>query len=207
MLNPARLHRVCSVIFRHVSEMTAPEIITKTARDASAPARTSGISDPPTIQVLVARDNLQGSREIRVCVRQQSRTINSFPKVSLPCRSRDVRSSWDRRHVLWAFTSGAMKSLWNCGGDLGPTGFTWSTQSKTVESPQSLPGIEGFAQVCPFYGACVRKTLAVAMSNGERDFVVVGSARRRRERRHRCFLRHEEMAVHMALARAAHHAV
>ena len=45
------------------------------------------------------------------------------------------------------------------------------------------------------------------MSNGERDFVVVGSARRRRERRLRCFLRHEEMAVRMALARAAHHAV
>ena len=34
-----------------------------------------------------------------------------------------------------------------------------------------------------------------------------GSARRRRERRLRCFLRHEEMAVRMALARASHHAV
>ena len=45
------------------------------------------------------------------------------------------------------------------------------------------------------------------MSNGERDFVVVGSARRRRERRLRCFLRHEEMAVRMALAHATHHAV
>ena len=44
------------------------------------------------------------------------------------------------------------------------------------------------------------------MSNGERDFVV-GSARRRRERHLRCFLRHEEMAVRMALARASHHAV
>ena len=32
-------------------------------------------------------------------------------------------------------------------------------------------------------------------------------ARRRRERRLRCFLRHEEMAVRMALARATHHAV
>ena len=57
-----------------------------------------------------------------------------------------------------------------------------------------------------FCGAFARKTLAVAMSNGERGFVV-GSARRRRERRLRCFLRHEEMAVRMALARATHHAV
>ena len=61
--------------------------------------------------------------------------------------------------------------------------------------------------MCPVCGAFVRKTLAVAMSNGERDFVVVGSARRRRERRLRCFLRHEEMAIRMALARATHHAV
>ena len=51
----------------------------------------------------------------------------------------------------------------------------------------------------PFFcGAFMRKTPAVAMSNGERD-IVVGSARRRRERRLRCFLRHEEMAVRMAL--------
>ena len=35
----------------------------------------------------------------------------------------------------------------------------------------------------------------------------VGSARRRRERRLRCFLRHEQMAVPVALARATHHAV
>ena len=47
---------------------------------------------------------------------------------------------------------------------------------------------------------------AVAMSNGERVFVV-GSARRRRERRLLCFLRHEEMVVRMALARSTHHAV
>ena len=60
--------------------------------------------------------------------------------------------------------------------------------------------------MCLVCGAFVRKTLAVAMSNGERDFVVVGSARRRRERRLRCFLRHEEMAIRMALARATHHA-
>ena len=53
----------------------------------------------------------------------------------------------------------------------------------------------------------MRKTLAVAMSNGERDYAATGSARRRRERRLRCFLRHEEMAVCMALARATHHAV
>ena len=33
------------------------------------------------------------------------------------------------------------------------------------------------------------------------------STRRRRERRLRCFLRHEEMAVRMALARASHRAV
>ena len=65
---------------------------------------------------------------------------------------------------------------------------------------------QGFAQVCPFCAACVRKTLAVFMSNGERDFDI-GSARRKRERRLRCFLRHEEIAVRMALARATHHAV
>ena len=35
----------------------------------------------------------------------------------------------------------------------------------------------------------------------------VGSARRRRQGRLRCFLRHEEMAARMALARATHHAV
>ena len=64
-----------------------------------------------------------------------------------------------------------------------------------------------FTKCVFFFGASVRKTLAFAMSNGERDFVVVGSARRRRERRLRCFLRHEEMAVRMALARATHHAV
>ena len=58
-----------------------------------------------------------------------------------------------------------------------------------------------------FCGAFVRKTLAVAMYNGGRDFVVVGSVRRRRERRLCCFLRHEEMAVRMALARASHQAV
>ena len=45
------------------------------------------------------------------------------------------------------------------------------------------------------------------MFNGERAPDVVGSARRRRERRLRCFLRHEEMAASMALARASHHAV
>ena len=56
-------------------------------------------------------------------------------------------------------------------------------------------------------GAFVRRTLAVAMFNGERAPDVVRSARRRRERRLRCFLRHEEMAVRMALARATHHAV
>ena len=62
-------------------------------------------------------------------------------------------------------------------------------------------------KLCPLCGACVRKTSAVAMSNGERDYVATGSARRRRERRLRCFLRHEEMAARMALARATHHAV
>ena len=64
-------------------------------------------------------------------------------------------------------------------------------------------------QCALFCGACVRKTLAVAMFNGERapDADVGGSARRRRERRLRCFLHHEEMAVRMALARASHHAV
>ena len=56
-------------------------------------------------------------------------------------------------------------------------------------------------------GACVRKTSAVAMSIGERDSLHVGSARRRRERRLCCFLRHEGMAVRMALPRATHHAV
>ena len=45
------------------------------------------------------------------------------------------------------------------------------------------------------------------MFNGERALDVVGSARRRRERRLRCFLRCEEMAVRTALARATHHAV
>ena len=45
------------------------------------------------------------------------------------------------------------------------------------------------------------------MSSGERDPMYVGSARRRRKRRLRCFLRHEEMAVRMALARATYHAV
>ena len=55
--------------------------------------------------------------------------------------------------------------------------------------------------------AFLRKTLAVAMFNGERTPDVSGSARRRRERRLRCFLRHEEMAVRMALARATHHAL
>ena len=38
----------------------------------------------------------------------------------------------------------------------------------------------------------MRRTSAVAMFNGERAPDVVGSARRRRERRLRCFLRHEE---------------
>ena len=60
--------------------------------------------------------------------------------------------------------------------------------------------------MCPFCGACVRETPAVAVSKGERDFVV-GSARRRCERLLRCFSHHEEMAVRMALARATHHAV
>ena len=47
------------------------------------------------------------------------------------------------------------------------------------------------------------------MFNGDRapDANAGGSARRKRERRPRCFLRHEEMAVRMALARASHHAV
>ena len=35
--------------------------------------------------------------------------------------------------------------------------------------------------------------------------VDVGFARRRRERRLRCFLRHEEMTVRMAVAGAVHH--
>ena len=39
------------------------------------------------------------------------------------------------------------------------------------------------------------------------DIDVVGSARRRRERLLRCFLRHEEMAVRMALTRATHRVV
>ena len=67
--------------------------------------------------------------------------------------------------------------------------------------------LKGFAQVCPYCGACLRKTSAVAMFNGERDSMNDGSARRRREWRLLCFLRHEEMAVRMALARATHHAV
>ena len=58
--------------------------------------------------------------------------------------------------------------------------------------------------MCPFFWGGAS---AVAMSNGERDSMYVGSAGRRRERRLRCFLRHEEMAVRMALARATHHAV
>ena len=49
-----------------------------------------------------------------------------------------------------------------------------------------LQNFQGFAQECPFCGTCVRKTSAVAMSNGERD-LFVGSARRRRDRRDRCF--------------------
>ena len=48
-----------------------------------------------------------------------------------------------------------------------------------------------------FCGAFVRKTLAVAMSNGERDFVV-GSARRRRERRLRCFSMKRDGGTHGA---------
>ena len=65
--------------------------------------------------------------------------------------------------------------------------------------------LKGFAQVCPSFGASLRKTSAVAMPIGERDSMYVDSARRRWERRHLCFLRHEEMAVLMALARAKHH--
>ena len=50
--------------------------------------------------------------------------------------------------------------------------------------------------VCVFFcGAFVRKTPAVAMSNGERDSWLLAPRR------------HEEMAVRMALARASHHAV
>ena len=41
------------------------------------------------------------------------------------------------------------------------------------------------------------------MSMAERD--VATSARRRRERQLRSFLRHEELSVKMALARALHH--
>ena len=43
------------------------------------------------------------------------------------------------------------------------------------------------------------------MHCGERAPVDVGSARRRRERRLRCFLRHEEMTVRMAVVAAVHH--
>ena len=43
------------------------------------------------------------------------------------------------------------------------------------------------------------------MSNGERAPVDVGCARRRREGRLRCFLRHDEMTVRMAVAAAVHH--
>ena len=68
-----------------------------------------------------------------------------------------------------------------------------------------LTNKQGFAQVCLFLSACVRKTLAFAMSNGERIHYDFGSARRRRERRLRCFLRHEEMTVRMAVAAAVQH--
>ena len=44
---------------------------------------------------------------------------------------------------------------------------------------------------------------AVAM-NGERDCSGAGSARRRRERRQRSWLRHEQLSVKMALSAAAH---
>ena len=54
---------------------------------------------------------------------------------------------------------------------------------------------------------CLRTPLVLlqrsAMSMAERD--VATSARRRRERRLRSFLRHEELSVKMALARALHH--
>ena len=55
-----------------------------------------------------------------------------------------------------------------------------------------------FCLSVPFLRRLCAQEIAVAVSNGERDFVV-GSARHRRERRLRCFLRHEEMAVRMAL--------
>ena len=47
-------------------------------------------------------------------------------------------------------------------------------------------------------------SLAVAM-DGERDVRGAGSARRRRERRLRCMLRHERQTVAMALAEQLHH--
>ena len=49
-------------------------------------------------------------------------------------------------------------------------------------------------------------SLAVAM-DGERDVCGAGSARRRRERRLRCMLRHERQTVAMALAEQLHHSV
>ena len=51
----------------------------------------------------------------------------------------------------------------------------------------------------------VRKTLAVAMSNGESAPVAGGSARRRHKRRLRCFMRHDKMIVCLAVATAIHH--
>ena len=54
------------------------------------------------------------------------------------------------------------------------------------------------------WGGLSRLSLAVAM-DGEHDVRGAGSARRRRERRLRCMLRHERQTVAMALAEQLHH--
>ena len=97
----------------------------------------------------------------------------------------------DDRFTVYATTTNNQQPTTN---NQQPT--TNNQQPTTNNNKASWP-------VCiPFVVNHISKTLTVGLLMAERD---VGSARRRRERRLRSWLRHERMTVRMELAAALHH--
>ena len=78
--------------------------------------------------------------------------------------------------------------------------WTYTHVIKRLEQPQQPQ--QRFKQVVAFFVLPFLEPSAVAMMSGERD---AGSAKRRRERRLRSWLRHERMTVAAELSAALHH--